>query len=116
MYVSFFVLALSLSDISIFTHNISMCLQVSWVPHEYLSSISRGLLLHFLKSGVRVTLETESKIATKDSVIGEDIAEAVLGVDEDGKRGIESSFQLGPPKADPEAREKIPGAWTVSES
>lgn len=88
--------------------------QSTWVPHDYLSSVSRGLLLHFLRSGVRVTLETESKIATKDSVIGEDIAEAVLGVDEEGKRALESSFQLGPPRADTEAQEKIPGAWTVS--
>jgi hypothetical protein len=60
-----------------------------------------------------VTLETESKIATKDSMMGEDVAEAVLGVDEDSKGGIQS-WLPGPPKADPEAREKIPTAWTVS--
>jgi hypothetical protein len=60
-----------------------------------------------------VTLETESKIATKDSIMGEDVAEAVLGVDEDSRGGIQS-WLPGPPKADPEAREKIPTAWTVS--
>lgn len=58
-------------------------------------------------------METESKIATKDSMMGEDVAEAVLGVDEDSKVGIQS-WQPGPPKADPDAREKIPTAWTVS--
>ena len=83
------------------------------MPHTFLSSVSRGLLLAFLRVGVRVTLETESKIATKDSVLGEDVAEAVLGVDDDSKGAI-PSWSPGPPKADPDAQEKIPIAWTVS--
>ena len=85
------------------------------MPHAFLSSVSRGLLLSFLRFGVRVTLETESKIATKDSVLGEDVSEAVLGVDDDSKGAIQS-WLPGPPKADPDAQEKIPAAWTVSRS
>ncbi|KAJ9093919.1 hypothetical protein QFC19_008152 [Naganishia cerealis] len=84
----------------------------TWVPHDYMASVSRGLLLNFLRTGIRVTLATESQIATKDSVIGEDTVEAVLAVDEDGKRGAESVYSVGPPTADPDAREKIPVAWT----
>ncbi|KAJ9100517.1 hypothetical protein QFC21_003560 [Naganishia friedmannii] len=85
----------------------------TWVPHDYLSSISRNLLLSFLRTGMRVTLETESQIATKDSVLGEDTVEAVLGVDEDGKRGVQSVWRVGPPKADADAQDKIPVAWNT---
>lgn len=63
---------------------------------------------------MRVTLETESQIATKDSVLGEDTVEAVLGVDEDGKSGAQSAWRVGPPKADADAQDKIPVAWIVS--
>jgi hypothetical protein len=63
---------------------------------------------------MRVTLETESQIATKDSVLGEDAVEAVLGVDEDGTRGAQSAWRVGPPKADADAQDKIPVAWNVS--
>ncbi|KAJ9122280.1 hypothetical protein QFC22_001700 [Naganishia vaughanmartiniae] len=85
----------------------------TWVPHDYLSSVSRALLLSFLRTGMRVTLETESQIATKDSVLGEDTVEAVLGVDEDGKRGAQSVWRVGPPKADADAQDKIPVAWNT---
>ncbi len=84
---------------------------VCWVPHDWMATMESAKLNNFLKSGSRLTLDTEADLSKKKD--DDDPLNAMMEVTEEDEQKGEGGGTDDQPKAEINADRNIPTSWST---